>query len=171
LSTDWQAVTAWATWAIAGGVLVAIWAALDARKTHRGETAKELSRRFSSREIVQARRLIDRYPSQAELLSAVEYAVTNLTYDFYIFSRYLSFFEELGVVCQHTRWSISVVETTLGSTIRSNWQLWQPIVEQVWHDQPDAWKNFRWLAQKLERRKQRRQEWKALGEPIRLSDL
>jgi hypothetical protein len=154
-----EVFTAVFTALIGVGVFVAIFQLGEERRTRRGEMAKEVSRRWASEQLIGARKLVDHFKNREDLQEAVRVARREQNDDHYQFTLYLNFFEELGVICQHTRGGVKVVDTVLGSNVVKSWDLWKPIIEDVWGHQPTACENFRWLARRVERYR----EWKELN--------
>jgi len=153
---DWSAVTAVFTGVISVGVALAAFQLLDTRKQQRAEIARELSKRWDSKEMVEARRLVNGFRQSSDLHAAVKLADRRQDDETYIFSRYLSFFEELGVISQHTPGAWKIIDALLGSTVIQGWEIWKPIIHDVWGAQTAQ--NFGRLAQKLRTER----EWRAL---------
>ncbi len=163
--SNWaQLATAWATIFIAFGVLVAGIQLRDARRTRNAEIAKSLAQRWDGSDLIESRKLIlslvaGLEPPEAakKLVKAVRRAKESKGEDrYYLYTRYLNFFEELGVSFPRRSSGLRMVETLLGTTIRDGWRTWKLVIREVWGEQSTVAENFGRLATKLERRYRRR---------------
>jgi hypothetical protein len=155
--------TAIFTGIIAAGAGIALIQLRDARRSRNAATASAIAQRWDSDELIAARKQILKIvggfqPEEAiqRLTAAVmETKQTQGENAYYVYSRYLNFFEEIGVTCRH-RSAIKMVEAVLGTTIQDNWRMWRVVIGQVWGEQSKVCENFGRLAYKLERRGARR---------------
>lgn len=164
-------MTAIATGVVALGIVVAGIQLMDSRRGRNGEVAQNLARRWDSAEMVKARRLIIRLTAGKDATKAVKDLADAVSKskttpgdnDYYTFVRYLNFFEEIGVLWRFGSVSVKMVETILGTTIRTNWRLCGPVTQAVWGSATKGCENFARIAAKLERRA----EWRLVAQTLK----
>ena len=84
-------------------------------------------------------------------------AYDTQSHDWYVYSRILSFHEQVGVsFCNH-RQGRRVVNKMMGSIMIDGWWIWRNVIEYLWPGQEYVMENFRDLAIKLRRQRNKAQ--------------
>ncbi len=155
-AVSWAALTAIATCVLAVGLLGGFGAALfaaqqvrEARKSTEAQMAAEFFRRWSSEELVEARRLVGRFNSAEELRDAFAAYVGSDAPEAYVMYRELDYFEQLAALEHRGAFDLELIRLMLGRTLVSRWELWQPAIQAA-HG-TDAYPLFAGLADKLRR--------------------
>jgi hypothetical protein len=123
----------------------------DSRRARTVEIVRLLAERWDSDELVKARRLIARQPSFQGLKDSVKDASVQFSKDYYCYTGYLNFFEQVGASFNNDRSALVVVHDLLGSAIIDSWVVWDEVLSFVWPDQPTVGENFRQLADHIEK--------------------
>jgi len=149
-----EQVTAIATAVSAVGFLSAIGAVVfagvqtrEARIGRQALTAVEFFRRWDEDPLVEARRLVARYPTKEALRDALTRFVAENAREAYVLFRELDFFEQLGALEAHGGFDFELIRTLLGPRLVERWDLWQPSVEAL--GGPDVYPMFARLAEKM----------------------
>lgn len=158
-------VTAFGTVGIALGVVVAGVQLRDARKVRSAQIAAELADRWESERFAAARDAVNSVmpPGSANseegveaLAAAVIKARDQKSLQYYHFTRYLNFFEQLGASHRRPRYALKTVERLMGGVTVDAWQTWERVIALVWGNPTTVGQNFGSLARALNRRRKRR---------------
>ncbi|HWE67647.1 MAG TPA: hypothetical protein VG298_13490 [Acidimicrobiales bacterium] len=135
----------------------------DGRKARTAEIVRELAQRWESTEMVLCRKLISTHgtgdQSTDSLKNAVETALQSGSDDYYRYTQYLNFFEQIGLSFTDDAVGFKVVSKMFKGTIEANWKSWRIVIPHVWGTGSGVGENFRLLAAKIERRRLRHQAW------------
>jgi hypothetical protein len=151
---DWAEVTAIATSVLAIGLLGALAAAVfaaqqvrEARRSREAEMAAEFFRRWNDERLVEARRLVGRFKSSAELGDAFAAWVAADAPEAYVLYRELDYFEQLAALERIGAFDLELIRLLLGRSLVARWDMWRPAIEQA-HGRR-AYPLFGELAEKL----------------------
>lgn len=153
---NWSEVTAIATSVLALGLLGGFGAAMfaaqqvrEARRSREAQMAVEFFRRWNEAPLVEARRLVARFHSPAELCDAFAAYVADDADEAYVLYRELDFFEQLAALESLGAFDRELIKRMLGRALIERWEMWKPAIHQV-HG-PGVYPMFESLAEKLER--------------------
>ena len=156
IAVDWSEVTAIATSVLALGLLgafgAAAFAAQQAREVRKGREAQmaaEFFRRWNDPELVDARRLVNRFGSAAELRDSFASFVAADAPEAYVLYRELDFFEQLAALESIGAFDPDLIKLLLGRILVERWDMWRPAIHQV-HGK-GVYPLFEGLAEKLRR--------------------
>jgi hypothetical protein len=138
LAVDWSEVTAIATSILALGLLGAFGAASfaaqqvrEARKSREAQMAAEFFRRWNDPELVEARRLVNSFPSPQELKDAYVSFVAADAPEAYVLYRELDFFEQLAALESIGAFNSELIKVLLGPTLIGRWELWRGALQEA----------------------------------------
>jgi hypothetical protein len=163
-----EVLTGFATVGIAIGVIFAGLQVRDGRKARAAEIVRELAQQWASPELIDSRRFIASYKGQesVELLIRDMKAQKDTLSDEYLrFTRYLNFWEEIGLqFCDHSA-GLRVVDKMFGDAITAAWyNTWKDVIPGVWDKKSQVGAAFGDLVEKIERnrkwRRRRRRMWR-----------
>jgi hypothetical protein len=133
-----EQVVAVATAVLALGVFGAVAAAVfgaqqvrEARRTRQAQMAAELFRRWSDDSLVEARRLIARFPSPADLAAAFKNYVDENAPEAYVLYRELDYFEQLAALERYGAVDFELIKLLVGQLLVERWELWTPALRAV----------------------------------------
>jgi hypothetical protein len=154
IAADWSEVTAIATSVLAFGLVGAFGAAAfaaqqvrEARKTREAQMATELFRRWNDDELVESRRMANRYKSPDELRDAFAALVAADAPEAYVLYRELDFFEQLAALESLGALDLELIKVLLGRTLIERWEKWSPAIHQAFG--PGVYPMFEGLVEKL----------------------
>jgi hypothetical protein len=161
MAADWSEVTAIATSILALGLVGAFGAAAfgaqqvrEARKTREAQMATEFFRRWNENELVESRRMFNRFKSPDELRDAFAAFVAADAPEAYVLYRELDYFEQLAALESLGALDLEMIKLLLGPTLIERWEVWSPAIHRAFG--PDVYPMFQGLVEKLRPR---------LGEP------
>jgi hypothetical protein len=138
MAADWSEVTAIATSLLALGLVGAFGAAAfaaqqvrEARKTREAQMATEFFRRWTEDELVESRRMANRYKSPEELREAFAGFVAADAPEAYVLYRELDFFEQLAALESLGALDLELIKVLLGRTLIERWELWNPAIHRA----------------------------------------
>ncbi len=153
---NWTEVSAIATCVLAIGLLggfgAAAFAAQQVRETRRSREAQmaaEFFRRWNEEPLVEARRLVGRFKSAAELRDGFAAYVASDAPEAYVLYRELDYFEQLAALERLGAFDLQLIKLLLGRTLIERWELWSPAVHAA-HG-PGVYPLFEGLVAKLRR--------------------
>ena len=156
MAVNWGEVTAIATSILALGLLGAIGAAVfaaqqvrEARKSREAQMAAEFFRRWNDDALVEARRLVARFKSPAELSEAFATYVAADAPEAYVLYRELDYFEQLAALESLGAFDLEFIKRLQGRTLIERWEMWRPALHQA-HG-PGVYPMFESLVEKLRR--------------------
>ena len=133
LAIDWVEVTAIATSVLAlgllGGIGAAVFAAQQVREARIGREAQmaaEFFRRWNEHELVEARRLFDRFKTPEELRDAFGGYVAGGAPEAYLLYRELDYFEQLAALERRGAFDFELIKLLMGRTMIERWEMWKP---------------------------------------------
>jgi hypothetical protein len=156
MAVDWGEVTAIATSILAIGLLGGFGAAVfaaqqvrEARRSREAQMAAEFFRRWNEDALVEARRLVARFKSPAELREAFAAYVAADAPEAYVLYRELDYFEQLAALESRGAFDLELIKLLLGRTLIERWEMWKPAIHGA-HG-PGVYPLFEQLADKLRR--------------------
>jgi hypothetical protein len=154
MAADWSEVTAIATSVLALGLVGAFGATAfaaqqvrEARRTREAQMATEFFRRWDEAELVESRRMANRYKSPEELREAFATLVAADAPEAYVLYRELDYFEQLAALESLGALDLEMIKILLGRTLIERWELWRPALGQAFG--PDVYPMFQGLVEKL----------------------
>jgi hypothetical protein len=154
MAADWSEVTAIATSVLALGLVGAFGAAAfaaqqvrEARKTREAQMATEFFRRWNEDELVESRRMANRFKSPDELRDAFAAFVAADAPEAYVLYRELDFFEQLAALESLGALDLELINVLLGRTLIERWEMWSPAIHQAFG--PHVYPMFGGLVEKL----------------------
>jgi hypothetical protein len=154
VAADWSEVTAIATSVLALGLVGAFGAAAfaaqqvrEARKTREAQMATEFFRRWNEDELVESRRMVNRFKSPNELRDAFTALAAADAPEAYVLYRELDFFEQLGALESLGALDLELITVLLGRTLIDRWEMWSPAIYEAFG--PDVYPMFQGLVEKL----------------------
>jgi hypothetical protein len=158
-----EALTGIGTILIAFGVVFAGIQVRDTRKARSAEIARELAEQWESPRMEEARKLVNGHGSGPGSTERLRDAITEArkagSDEFYVYARWLNFFEQLGISFRRHSQAIGIVEEMYSETITTGWATWQIVVASAWGSKSNVGKNFGLLAEKIQKRQQHRRQW------------
>ncbi len=155
--TNWVEVTAIATSVTAAGIVIAavgaFWAAKqvkESERTRHASMAMEVSSRWSSNELIRARRVLRRHARRGEILTEYIKARDRYSPDYYEIQRLLTFFEDLGALESEGGLSLVWIDKTLRTPVLSYYEAFKPTIDELRLRQKTAYWWFEELARKLQ---------------------
>jgi hypothetical protein len=128
------------------GLVITAVQLFDARRARTVEIVRLLTERWDSDDMIRSRRLISKQGSLEEMKESVKVAAESVSKDYYCYSRYLDFFEQIGASFNDDPRGLRVVYTMLGSSIEIAWKVWAEVIPYVWPGQSTVGANFQELA-------------------------
>lgn len=159
-----EALTGVGTILIASGVVFAGLQVRDGRKAQQVAIASDLVRTWENQDLVEARKLVDSSFRNKDLAAGIDQLTNDVrtawhdqTDDWYVYSKVMSFYEQVGVsFCDH-RQGRKVVDEMMGGIMIEGWLIWRIVVKRIWPDEQHLMENFRRLAIKLQRQRNKEQ--------------
>src|SRR5271170_3202878 len=136
------------------GVFYAAIQVFDSRKARRAAVAAELAAAWAKPAMEKARRLVNSHATTDDLKAAVlaaksDAVVNSRRSEWSAYTRYLNFFEQIGLEFHSHRLSLRVVDRALGNTIIHAWETWRQVIPEVWGPDTQVGAEFQILALKL----------------------
>lgn len=161
-----EVLTGFATLGIAMGVIFAGIQVRDGRKARAAEIVRELSEQWASAELIAARRFVASYQGDGsvDLLARDMKRVKDLLSDeYFIFTRYFNFWEEIGLEFSDHSGGLRVVDEMFGDIITAAWHnTWKQVIPKVWGERTEVGGQFRKIVHKIERRRKWRRRRRKL---------
>ena len=157
MGPNWaEQVTAIATAVLAlgvfGGVAAAVFGAQqvrEERRTRQAQMAAEFFRRWNEDPLVEARRLIARFPTSEELQAAFRRYLADDAPEAYVLYRELDYFEQLAALERAGAVDFELIRLMIGRTLLERWEMWGPTLRAV-HDE-EVYPLFRDLVARMRR--------------------
>jgi hypothetical protein len=165
-----EILTAAGTLLIGSGVIFAGIQVRDTRLNRFAEIARELVQQWDSPTLVRSRMLIKSHgPRGKEALEKLKVAfkaaeADQTTSAYYLYTRYLNFFERVGVAFKDDRRGLAVVDQLFGGSVMDAWETWHEVIDYTWGPDTTMGANFGILANLLEDRRAKaeaRQRWRS----------
>jgi hypothetical protein len=169
-----EALTAIGTIVIALGVVFTGMQVRDSRKARSAEIVRQLAEHWATKELIGARRRIASYQgddSIDKLVLDLKGAKDQpLSKDYFVFTRYLNFWEQVGLEFRGHSGGQRVVDEMFGDLMMAAWHnTWEKVIPRVWEPKAGVGSAFAKMVQKIERkrkwRSRRRRLWRWLSTP------
>jgi hypothetical protein len=109
--------------------------------------ASEFFRRWNDDELVESRRMANRFKSPDQLRDAFAAFVAADAPEAYVLYRELDFFEQLAALETLGALDLELIRVLLGRTLIERWEMWRPAVHQAFG--PDVYPMLKGLVEKL----------------------
>jgi hypothetical protein len=167
-----EALTGIGTILIASGVVFAGLQVRDARKARSAEIVRQLAELWAREDLIAARRWIASYQGAGsvdllarDLKKAKDQPLSD---EYFVFTRYLNFWEQVGMEFRNHSGGLRVVDEMFGDLIIAAWHnTWKQVIPKVWEDRADVGGAFGKIVWKIEQkrkwRRRRRKLWRWLS--------
>jgi hypothetical protein len=169
-----EALTGVGTILIAFGVVFAGIQVRDARRARTSEIVRQLAELWSDKDLIGARRCIASYQGagSVDLLARDLKRAKDepLSDEYFVFTRYLKFWEQVGMEFQDHAGGLRVVDEMFGDLIIAAWRnTWEKVIPLVWEPNADVGGAFAKIVRKIEHRRKwrrrRRRLWRLPSTP------